>query len=63
MNAKIAIENKAVKRGLAAMPIGKGGWEQFFWVEHFALFSLWLAATLTIITGWDYLRTGLRHMD
>lgn len=25
--------------------------------------TLWIAAVLTIITGWDYLRVGLRHMD
>jgi len=24
---------------------------------------LWLAAALTLVTGWDYLRVGLRHMD
>lgn len=24
--------------------------------------ALWLAAILTLITGWDYLRSGLRHM-
>ena len=24
---------------------------------------LWVAAILTLVTGWDYLRTGLRHMD
>jgi cardiolipin synthase len=24
--------------------------------------ALWLAALLTVITGWDYLRVGLRHM-
>ena len=27
------------------------------------LVSLWAAATLTVITGWDYLRVGLKHMD
>ncbi|OYX63928.1 MAG: CDP-diacylglycerol--glycerol-3-phosphate 3-phosphatidyltransferase [Sphingomonadales bacterium 32-64-17] len=27
------------------------------------LISLWGAAVLTVITGWDYLRVGLRHMD
>lgn len=27
------------------------------------LISLWAAAVLTIITGWDYLRVGLTHMD
>jgi CDP-diacylglycerol--glycerol-3-phosphate 3-phosphatidyltransferase len=25
--------------------------------------SLWGAAVLTLITGWDYLRVGLKHMD
>jgi cardiolipin synthase len=24
---------------------------------------LWVAAALTIITGYDYLRAGLQHMD
>lgn len=27
------------------------------------LVSLWAAAGLTLITGWDYLRVGLKHMD
>ena len=27
------------------------------------LTTLWTAAVLTLITGWDYLRVGLRHMD
>lgn len=27
------------------------------------LTTLWLAAILTVITGWDYLRVGLKHMD
>lgn len=27
------------------------------------LITLWGAAALTLITGWDYLRVGLRHMD
>jgi CDP-diacylglycerol--glycerol-3-phosphate 3-phosphatidyltransferase/cardiolipin synthase len=25
--------------------------------------TLWVAAALTVITGWDYLRVGLKHMD
>ena len=28
-----------------------------------ALAALWAAAVLTLITGWDYLRVGLKHMD
>ncbi len=27
------------------------------------LVTLWAAAALTLITGWDYLRVGLKHMD
>ncbi len=27
------------------------------------LVTLWAAAALTLLTGWDYLRAGLRHMD
>jgi cardiolipin synthase (CMP-forming) len=33
------------------------------WVHDIGLASLWLAAGLTLVTGWDYLRIGLRHMD
>ncbi|MCW1403477.1 CDP-diacylglycerol--glycerol-3-phosphate 3-phosphatidyltransferase [Novosphingobium sp. MW5] len=29
----------------------------------FGLVTLWGAAVLTVITGWDYLRIGLKHMD
>jgi len=25
--------------------------------------TLWTAAALTVVTGWDYLRIGLKHMD
>ena len=33
------------------------------WVQDVGLASLWGAAVLTLITGWDYLRVGIRHMD
>ncbi len=33
------------------------------WVHQFGLICLWAAALLTLITGWDYLRVGLKHMD
>ena len=33
------------------------------WVHTVGIFSLWAAATLTLVTGYDYLRAGLRHMD
>jgi cardiolipin synthase len=31
-------------------------------VTMFGLWAIWIAAGLTLITGYDYLRTGLRHM-
>ena len=33
------------------------------WVHLVGLICLWAAAALTLITGYDYLRVGLRHMD
>ncbi|MFL6724574.1 MAG: CDP-diacylglycerol--glycerol-3-phosphate 3-phosphatidyltransferase, partial [Sphingomicrobium sp.] len=33
------------------------------WVHQVGLASLWAAAALTMVTGSDYLRIGLRHMD
>ena len=33
------------------------------WVHQVGIFSLWVAGALTLVTGYDYLRTGLRHMD
>jgi cardiolipin synthase len=40
-----------------------GAVPQWPWVHDAALASLWAAAVLTMITGWDYLRVGLKHMD
>ena len=33
------------------------------WVKAVGLACLWGAAALTMVTGWDYLRVGVRHMD
>ena len=33
------------------------------WVHQVGLASLWAAAMLTLVTGYDYLRIGLKHMD
>jgi CDP-diacylglycerol--glycerol-3-phosphate 3-phosphatidyltransferase/cardiolipin synthase len=32
-------------------------------VHSIGLVALWGAAALTLVTGWDYLRAGLKHMD
>jgi CDP-diacylglycerol--glycerol-3-phosphate 3-phosphatidyltransferase len=33
------------------------------WVHDVGLASLWAAAALTLVTGYGYLRIGVRHMD
>jgi cardiolipin synthase (CMP-forming) len=40
-----------------------GGLPTQVWIKTVGLASLWFAAVLTMITGWDYLRVGIRHMD
>jgi len=56
---------------LGALILGQGlpNWNmslgsQIVNVPHtVGLTTLWAAAILTVITGWDYLRVGLKHMD
>ncbi|MEO5866301.1 MAG: CDP-diacylglycerol--glycerol-3-phosphate 3-phosphatidyltransferase [Sphingomonas sp.] len=33
------------------------------WIKLAGLAALWAAAGLTLVTGWGYLRVGLKHMD
>lgn len=40
-----------------------GALPELHWIKQVGLISLWAAAALTFITGWDYLRVGLKHMD
>src|SRR3954453_4032291 len=40
-----------------------GGLPQPPWVHEVGIFSLWAAAALPLVTGYDYLRIGIRHMD
>jgi CDP-diacylglycerol--glycerol-3-phosphate 3-phosphatidyltransferase/cardiolipin synthase len=39
------------------------GLPQFELIMTVGIWTLWAAAILTLITGWDYLRVGLKHMD
>jgi CDP-diacylglycerol--glycerol-3-phosphate 3-phosphatidyltransferase/cardiolipin synthase len=39
-----------------------GGLPDWSFVKTTGLITLWGAAVLTIVTGWDYLRVGLKHM-
>ncbi|PTS90777.1 CDP-diacylglycerol--glycerol-3-phosphate 3-phosphatidyltransferase [Sphingomonas sp. HMWF008] len=47
---------------LGALILG-GAVPQQPWIGQVGLGALWVAAVLTVITGWDYLRVGLKHMD
>ncbi len=47
---------------LGALILG-GATPQWAWVHDVGLVTLWAAAALTLLTGWDYLRVGIRHMD
>ena len=40
-----------------------GAFSEQEWIHLVGLASLWAAAALTLVTGWDYLRVGLKHMD
>ncbi len=56
---------------LGALILGQAlpGWTVVLpWIEAnvphtVGLITLWGAAALTVVTGWDYLRVGLKHMD
>ena len=47
---------------LGALILG-GAFPAEEWIHTVGLASLWAAAALTLVTGYDYLRIGLRHMD
>lgn len=40
-----------------------GALPEWVLLKQAALALLWVAAALTMLTGWDYLRVGLKHMD
>lgn len=39
-----------------------GGLPHIPFFQMFGLVTLWAAAIITLVTGWDYLRAGLKHM-
>lgn len=47
---------------LGALILG-GATPQWPFVHEVGIVSLWAAAALTLVTGWDYLRSGIRYMD
>ncbi len=42
--------------------VGDSGWDPVP-IQQIGWVGLWIAAGLTLITGYDYLRAGLQHMD
>lgn len=47
---------------LGALILG-GAFPKEIWIHQTGVACLWLAAALTLVTGYDYLRAGLKHMD
>jgi cardiolipin synthase (CMP-forming) len=47
---------------LGALILG-GAFPSQHWIHLVGITSLWVAAVLTLVTGYDYLRIGLKHMD
>jgi CDP-diacylglycerol--glycerol-3-phosphate 3-phosphatidyltransferase len=47
---------------LGALILG-GAFPGEAWIHDVGLGSLWAAAALTLVTGYGYLRIGLKHMD
>jgi CDP-diacylglycerol--glycerol-3-phosphate 3-phosphatidyltransferase len=47
---------------LGALILG-GALPKVPWVHDVGLVCLWVAAGLTLVTGYDYLRIGIKHMD
>jgi CDP-diacylglycerol--glycerol-3-phosphate 3-phosphatidyltransferase/cardiolipin synthase len=48
-----------IAQGALILAVATPQWEWMLWL---GLGTLWTAAVLTVVTGWDYLRIGLRHM-
>jgi cardiolipin synthase len=48
---------------LGFLIVGNAAPTAMFPIELIGETGLWIAAVLTLITGWDYLNAGLRHID
>jgi cardiolipin synthase (CMP-forming) len=55
------------KTGIQMVALGalilSGGLSAQIWILTLGQACLWVAGLLTLVTGWDYLRIGLKHMD
>ncbi len=48
---------------LGFLIVGDAAPTAMFPISLIGITGLWIAAVLTLITGWDYLNAGLRHID
>ncbi len=51
-----------ISLGALILAPGSAHWWPALPSQPVGLVTLWLAAGLTLLTGWDYLRIGIRHM-
>jgi cardiolipin synthase (CMP-forming) len=51
-----------VSLGALILEPASAHWAPFLPSQEVGIATLWLAGVLTLVTGWDYLRVGLRHM-
>ena len=60
--SRLAKWKTAVQMTAIAVLLVSGSGPGWLPVEAIGWWGLWLAAILTLVTGWDYLQAGLRHM-
>lgn len=61
--SRLAKWKTALQLGALGGLVLAGALPDWDWIWALGLSMLWGAAVLTAITGWDYLRIGLKHMD
>ncbi len=61
--SRLAKWKTAIQMAALGALILAGALPEWPWVHGVGLACLWAAAVLTVLTGRDYLRVGLRHMD
>ncbi len=61
--SKLAKWKTAAQMAALGGIILSGALPELLWLKTASLGLLWIAAILTLITGWDYLRVGIKHMD
>ncbi len=52
-----------VTKGMMASPAGPAGEAIIPFVTQAGIVLLWISAIITLYTGYDYFRAGLRHID